>query len=39
MVAVLFVAGEPGARIYHEDDFMGGWVLSSYRFGPASRLV
>jgi len=33
MVAVGAAAGESGARIYHEDDFMGGWVLSSWRFG------
>jgi aromatic ring-opening dioxygenase catalytic subunit (LigB family) len=34
MVAVGAASGEAGARVYHEDDFMGGWVLSSYRFGP-----
>jgi aromatic ring-opening dioxygenase catalytic subunit (LigB family) len=34
MVAVGAAPGEAGARVYHEDDFMGGWVLSSYRFGP-----
>jgi len=36
MVAVGAAAGEPGARVYHEDDFFGGWVLSSYRFGAAA---
>ncbi len=33
MVAVGAAADEPAARVYHEGDFMGGWVLSSYRFG------
>jgi len=33
MVAVGAAGGEAGARVYHEDDFFGGWVLSSYRFG------
>lgn len=33
MVAVGAAGDEPGARVYHEDDFFGGWVLSSYRFG------
>lgn len=37
MVAVGAAAGEPGARVYHEDDFLGGWVLSSYRFGTGAR--
>jgi len=35
MVAVGAAADEPGARVYHEGDFMGGWVLSSWRFGAA----
>lgn len=33
MVAAGAAAGEPGERVYHQDDFFGGWVLSSYRFG------
>jgi aromatic ring-opening dioxygenase catalytic subunit (LigB family) len=38
MVAVGAAADEPGERVYHEDDFMGGWVLSSWRFGaPPAR--
>ncbi|HTV73223.1 MAG TPA: class III extradiol ring-cleavage dioxygenase [Candidatus Acidoferrales bacterium] len=31
---VVGAAGSDGTRvIYHQDDFMGGWMLSSYRFG------
>ena len=33
MVAVGAAESEPGTRIYHEDDFMGGISSSSYRFG------
>jgi aromatic ring-opening dioxygenase catalytic subunit (LigB family) len=36
MVAVGAASGEPGARVYHEGDFFGGWVLSSFRFGQAA---
>jgi aromatic ring-opening dioxygenase catalytic subunit (LigB family) len=39
MVAVGAAAQELGARVYHEDDFMGGWVLSSWRFGQAPALA
>jgi aromatic ring-opening dioxygenase catalytic subunit (LigB family) len=39
MVAVGAAADEPGARIYHEGDFMGGWVLSSWRFGSAPSMA
>jgi aromatic ring-opening dioxygenase catalytic subunit (LigB family) len=33
MVAVGAAEDEPAARVYHEDDFMGGVTASSYRFG------
>jgi aromatic ring-opening dioxygenase catalytic subunit (LigB family) len=33
MVAVGAAESEPGRRIYHEPDFMGGIASSSYRFG------
>lgn len=33
MVAVGAAGGDDGTRIYHQDDFMGGITLSSYRFG------
>ena len=33
MVAVGAAQDEPGERIYHEDDFMGGIAVSSFRFG------
>lgn len=33
MVAVGAAESDPGTRIYHEDDFMGGIASSSYRFG------
>jgi aromatic ring-opening dioxygenase catalytic subunit (LigB family) len=36
MVAVGAAAQEPGERVYHEEDFMGGLVVSSYRFGAAA---
>ncbi|RST52025.1 DODA-type extradiol aromatic ring-opening family dioxygenase [Variovorax sp. DXTD-1] len=36
MVAVGAAEQEAGERIYHEDDFMGGLVVSSYRFGAAA---
>ena len=35
MVAVGAAEGEAGERVYHEDAFMGGLVVSSYRFGAA----
>ena len=33
MVAVGAAEGEVGERVYHEDAFMGGIVVSSFRFG------
>jgi len=36
MVAVGAADQEPGERIYHEDAFMGGTSVSSYRFGRVS---
>ena len=33
MVAVGAAEGEAGERVYHEDAFMGGLVVSSFRFG------
>jgi aromatic ring-opening dioxygenase catalytic subunit (LigB family) len=36
MVAVGAAEQEAGERIYHEDAFMGGLVVSSYRFGAAA---
>jgi aromatic ring-opening dioxygenase catalytic subunit (LigB family) len=33
MVAAGAAEQEPGERVYHEDAFMGGLVVSSYRFG------
>lgn len=33
MVAAGAAEDEPGVRIYHEDDFMGGLAVSSFRFG------
>jgi len=33
MVAVGAAEAEAGERVYHEDAFMGGLVVSSYRFG------
>lgn len=33
MVAAGAAEGEPGLRVYHEDDFMGGLAVSSFRFG------
>jgi aromatic ring-opening dioxygenase catalytic subunit (LigB family) len=35
MVAVGAAEGEAGERIYHEDAFMGGIAVSSFRFGAA----
>lgn len=35
MVAVGAAEQEPGLRIYHEQAFMGGIVVSSFRFGAA----
>ena len=36
MVAVGAAEGEAGARVYHENAFMGGLTVSSYRFGAAA---
>ncbi|MEJ8851431.1 class III extradiol ring-cleavage dioxygenase [Variovorax rhizosphaerae] len=36
MVAVGAAESEEGVRVYHEDAFMGGLVVSSYRFGAAA---
>ena len=36
MVAVGAAEGEAGVRIYHEDAFMGGVAVSSFRFGAAA---
>ena len=36
MVAVGAAEDEAGMRIYHEDAFMGGLVVSSFRFGSAA---
>jgi len=33
MVAVGAAESEAGERVYHEDAFMGGLVVSSFRFG------
>lgn len=33
MVAVGAAEDEAGARVYHQDDFMGGIAVSSFRFG------
>ncbi|HET6598630.1 MAG TPA: class III extradiol ring-cleavage dioxygenase [Burkholderiaceae bacterium] len=33
MVAVGAAGMEPGTRVYHEDDFMGGIAVSSFMFG------
>jgi hypothetical protein len=41
MVAVGAAGNDAGARIYHQNDFMGEITVSSYRFGapivPKSR--
>jgi aromatic ring-opening dioxygenase catalytic subunit (LigB family) len=36
MVAVGAAEGDAGERIYHEDAFMGGIAVSSFRFGAAA---
>ena len=36
MVAVGAAGQDAGVRIYHEDAFMGGIAVSSYRFGAAA---
>ena len=36
MVAVGAAEGEAGERVYHEDAFMGGIAVSSFRFGDAA---
>ncbi|HWW73928.1 MAG TPA: class III extradiol ring-cleavage dioxygenase [Pyrinomonadaceae bacterium] len=36
LVAVGAAEAEEGERVYHEDSFMGGLTVSSYRFGRAS---
>lgn len=33
MVALGAADEEPAQLIYHQDDFLGGWALSSFRFG------
>lgn len=33
MVALGAAEEEPAALVYHQDDFLGGWTLSSFRFG------
>lgn len=35
MVALGAAQEEAGACVFHEDDFFGGWSLSSFRFGEA----
>jgi aromatic ring-opening dioxygenase catalytic subunit (LigB family) len=37
MVALGAADEEPASLIYHQDDFLGGWVLSSFRFGDPVR--
>jgi aromatic ring-opening dioxygenase catalytic subunit (LigB family) len=37
MVAVGAAEGEKGVRVYHEDSFLGGIAVSSYRFGDAQN--
>ena len=37
MVAVGAAEGEVGDRVYHEDAFMGGLVVSSFRFGEPAN--
>ncbi|MEH2034419.1 MAG: class III extradiol ring-cleavage dioxygenase [Nostoc sp.] len=36
LVAVGAAESEPGDRVYHEDAFMGGVAVSSFRFGKAT---
>lgn len=37
MVALGAAEDEPAALVYHQDDFLGGWTMSSFRFGsPAA---
>lgn len=36
MVVVGAAEAEPGACVYHQDDFFGGIVVSSFRFGTAA---
>jgi aromatic ring-opening dioxygenase catalytic subunit (LigB family) len=38
MVAVGAAAAEAGVRVYHEDAFLGGITVSSFRFGAAAVL-
>jgi aromatic ring-opening dioxygenase catalytic subunit (LigB family) len=33
MVALGAAEQEPASLVYHQDDFLGGWVMSSFRFG------
>jgi len=37
MVALGAADEEPASLIYHQDDFLGGWALSSFRFGDPVR--
>ena len=36
MVALGAAEQEPAALVYHQPDFLGGWALSSFRFGDAA---
>jgi aromatic ring-opening dioxygenase catalytic subunit (LigB family) len=33
MVALGAAEEEPAELVFHQDDFLGGWVMSSFRFG------
>jgi aromatic ring-opening dioxygenase catalytic subunit (LigB family) len=33
MVALGAAEEEPARLVYHQGDFLGGWALSSFRFG------
>jgi aromatic ring-opening dioxygenase catalytic subunit (LigB family) len=33
MVALGAAQEEPAALVYHQGDFLGGWAMSSFRFG------
>ncbi len=37
MVALGAAEEDPAALVYHQPDFLGGWVLSSFRFGEPVR--
>ena len=38
MVALGAADEEVASLIYHQDDFLGGWALSSFRFGDPGRI-